>query len=117
MTDMRCPYCEAECEVCHDDGAGYAEEVRHVHECHECDKVFVFETVITFEYHPYPTECLSDGSHEWEPSFTFPIEHTRGVCKHCHTERKATPEDMAAAFAYRAELASRAKLNGKDSHP
>jgi|GEM_PF-753725 len=108
MSDMNCPYCEAECEVCHDDGHGYSEDTRHEHECHSCGKMFVFETVITFDYHPIPADCLNTGDHEWEPSFTYPIEYTKGVCKHCHKERKATDEDMAAAVAYRAKLKHRA---------
>lgn len=107
MSDMNCPYCNAECDVCHDDGAGYAEDERHEHECHECGKMFVFETIISFDYRPIPAPCLNDGDHEWEPSFTFPIEYTKGVCKHCHKERRATPDDMAAAIAYREVLDAR----------
>ena len=29
MSDMQCPYCGADQEVCHDDGAGYSEDERH----------------------------------------------------------------------------------------
>lgn len=33
MGDMQCPYCGADQEVCHDDGAGYSEDTRHEHTC------------------------------------------------------------------------------------
>lgn len=104
MSDMNCPYCGAGNDVCHDDGHGYAEDVPHEHQCHECDKRFVFFTTISFYYEPCSADCLNTGSHIWEPSFTVPIEYTKGVCATCGAERKATPEDMAAAYALRERM-------------
>lgn len=46
MSDMQCPYCGADQEVCHDDGAGYVEDQRHEHTCSECDKTFVFRMAL-----------------------------------------------------------------------
>ena len=50
MSDLECPYCEKDCEVCHDDGFGYEEGKKHQMECPHCGKSFVFETSISFYY-------------------------------------------------------------------
>ena len=63
MSDLECPYCGAENEVCHDDGAGYAEDEAHEMECGECEKSFTFQTHISFSYHPEKADCLNDGNH------------------------------------------------------
>ena len=42
MNDIDCPYCDAELDICHDDGFGYAEGVKHQMECDKCNKTFVF---------------------------------------------------------------------------
>ena len=39
MADMACPYCGSEQEVCHDDGAGYAEDETHQHTCSSCGHI------------------------------------------------------------------------------
>lgn len=65
MSDMQCPYCGADQEVCHDDGNGYAEGVKHEHECSECEKTFVFETFISFDYEPSKADCLNGPSMSW----------------------------------------------------
>ena len=39
MSDMNCPYCNAEQDVNHDDGEGYDESQKHEHECSECGKI------------------------------------------------------------------------------
>jgi hypothetical protein len=61
--DMNCPYCDAEVEVCHDDGFGYEEGVSHEMECPECEKNFVFFTEISFSYEPHRADCLNGGEH------------------------------------------------------
>ena len=61
--DLECPYCEAKLNVCHDDGFGYEEGMRHEMQCSECDKNFVFETSISFDYEPEKAECLNGQPH------------------------------------------------------
>ena len=104
MADMNCPYCGAECEVCHDDDHGYAEDQLHEHECHDCGKTFVFETAIVLYYTAKKADCLNDKEHNWQPTHTWPIEATRGHCPDCGAERKATAEDMAAAVDFHNKL-------------
>jgi hypothetical protein len=94
--DMECPYCGAECEVCHDDGQGYAEDKLHQHTCGDCGKTFVFTTSISFYYEPQKADCLNDGKHDWKPSKTYPKCYTRMVCSMCDERREPTDEERAA---------------------
>ena len=48
--DVRCPYCNKQQEIVHDDGYGYAEDILHEQHCGDCDNVFDYETTITFSY-------------------------------------------------------------------
>ena len=66
MADLECPYCDAENDVCHDDGAGYSEDERHEMECHACGKSFVFNTYISFSYQPKKADCLNGTPHRLE---------------------------------------------------
>lgn len=95
MNDINCPYCDAECEVCHDDGAGYDEGVRHEMTCHACDKNFVFTTTIHFYYESEKADCLNDSPHELELTSTYPREFARMACKHCEYSRKSTEQERA----------------------
>jgi transposase-like protein len=97
MSDMECPYCGAGQEVCHDDGHGYSEEVKHKQECSECGKNFVFETTIVLYYEPSKADCLNGADHELVFRKSWPDEYSRMVCKHCDFARRATPEERAAA--------------------
>lgn len=68
MSDIACPYCNAEMEICHDDGFGCEEDVAHEMECHKCDKSFVFHTSIIFLYNAAKADCLNGAHHpygEW----------------------------------------------------
>lgn len=50
MSDVTCPYCKTEQEICHDDGYGYDDGEYFEQECVECDREFKFTTSITFSY-------------------------------------------------------------------
>ena len=68
IDDLECPYCGEGQEVCHDDGAGYAEDESHEMQCSDCDKYFTFQTHISFSYFPEKADCLNDAPHnltEW----------------------------------------------------
>jgi len=94
--DMECPYCGAEQEVCHDDGQGYAEGERHEHTCSKCEKTFVFETHISFDYTPSKADCLNGGEHSLKMSRTFPRRYSKMRCQDCSYERNPTDEEFAA---------------------
>ena len=97
MSDLECPYCGADCKVCHDDGFGYAEDVAHEMECHDCGKNFVFNTAISFHYSPAKADCLNGSPHRftdwsrlWENDAGVTIGTRR--CKDCgHREQAPMP--------------------------
>jgi hypothetical protein len=51
--DIDCPYCGEGNEIDHDDGYGWEEGERYEQDCSFCDKVFEYETVVTYMYYPY----------------------------------------------------------------
>lgn len=96
MSDMECPYCGADQEVCHDDGHGYAEGVKHEHTCSECEKTFTFQTTIVLYYEAAKADCLNGSEHELVFRRSWPQQYSRMGCKHCEYERTATAEEIAA---------------------
>lgn len=84
--DMKCPYCGADNEVCHDDGFGYEEDLRHETECGSCGKNFVFSTYISFSYEAFPADCLNGKPHRLKKTNTFPPEFARMACEDCDYE-------------------------------
>ena len=93
--DIECPYCEKELDICHDDGFGYSEGVKHQMECDHCGKSFVFETSISFYYEPEKADCLNDGNHDYKITSTFPKEFSIMRCSMCDDERELTDEERA----------------------
>ena len=91
--DLECPYCEKELEVCHDDGIGYEEGVKHQMECGHCDKQFVFETSISFYYEPEKADCLNGSKHNWEKTKTHPEEFSEMECTMCDESRELTDKE------------------------
>jgi hypothetical protein len=63
MSDVKCPYCDHEQEINHDDGYGYSEDSYHEQECTACCRYFHFQTSISFSY-----EVFCRGDHDMEPS-------------------------------------------------
>lgn len=99
MSDLNCPYCDAELDVCHDDGLGYEEGVNHQMECWKCNKSFVFQTSISFYYEPYKADCLNGYDHDFKPTTTFPREFTKMECSMCGERRYPTEEEMSSIMA------------------
>lgn len=94
MSDVECPYCGHDQEICHDDGQGYDEDVFHEMECYECEKTFVFTTTIEFYYTPRKADCLNGSEHKYKPTITIPRKYTRMKCTSCDTERLPTDSEM-----------------------
>lgn len=94
MSSISCPYCEKIQEVCHDDGFGYDEDVRHEMRCVSCEKKFVFQTTISITYEEFKADCLNGSSHRLQYTFTRPIEYTRMMCQDCSYSRKCTAEEL-----------------------
>lgn len=91
--DIQCPYCEENLDICHDDGFGYEEGVKHQQQCSHCYKSFVFETSISFYYEPEKADCLNNGKHIYEITTTSPKEFSQMRCKMCDEKRELTDEE------------------------
>jgi hypothetical protein len=91
--DIECPYCEKGLEICHDDGFGYQEGVKHQMECSHCQKSFVFETEIIFYYEAQKADCLNDGNHDYQLTYTFPKEFSKMECSMCGDKREMTENE------------------------
>lgn len=94
--DLECPYCGKGIDICHDDGFGYQEDVSHEMECEHCGKSFVFNTSISYHYHPYKADCLNDGKHDFQLTTTYPREWTQMECSMCGERRELTDEEKKA---------------------
>lgn len=93
MSDLNCPYCDADLDVCHDDGFGYEEGKAHEMECDECRKTFTFQTHISFNYYPEKADCLNGSPHpftDWEKLWEHEEKKTEyRRCTTCdHQERR-----------------------------
>lgn len=93
MSDINCPYCNAEQEINHDDGYGYEEDRMHEQQCSECDKYFTFTTSISYYYSPEKADCLNDGDHTFKATTTWPKECTKMQCVTCEKTRQPTEEE------------------------
>lgn len=67
MSDIECPYCGEDQDICHDDGQGYAEDTLHEQQCGDCEKNFVFTTSISFYYEADKADCLNGAEHNMQP--------------------------------------------------
>ena len=96
-SDIECPYCGAEQDICHEGGIGYAEGVRHEQECSDCKKTFTFTTSTSYYYEAEKADCLNGGPHKLEMSHTNPRKYSEMCCADCDYQRKPTPEEFSAA--------------------
>jgi len=82
MPDIKCPYCQAELYINHDDGYGYDDDGTYQQTCKHCDKTFVYTTTICFYYDAEKADCLNDGEHQFEKT-----RYSRLRCKMCGEEK------------------------------
>ncbi len=93
MSDINCPYCNAELDIDHDDGQGYKEDEIHQQECSECEKTFVFTTRVYHDYTVDRADCLNGAAHNFKLAKTYPREFSKMRCPDCGEERDIKPED------------------------
>jgi len=94
MDNVECPYCGKETEICHDDGAGFQEDILEETSCEHCDKSFVYDTYISYSYTGYKADCLNGEEHKYAPTNTYPIEYTKWRCADCGKEILMTPSEL-----------------------
>jgi hypothetical protein len=92
--DVKCPYCDFEQNINHDDDRGYVEGILHHQQCCNCEKSFAFTTTLIFNYDAIKADCLNDGKHQWRPTKTYPKIATKMECFSCGEKRRPTKEEM-----------------------
>lgn len=90
---VECPYCSCEQAINHDDGFGYAEDVKHEMQCSHCERYFVFETSITFRFEAEKADCLNGAEHNYESVYTIPNAFTTMRCTMCDDTREPTAQE------------------------
>ncbi|MDR1981507.1 MAG: hypothetical protein LBQ39_07810 [Tannerellaceae bacterium] len=94
--DVKCPYCGAGQDICHDDGQGFEENVTHSQMCKKCNKVFAYETTIVFYYDTFKADCLNGSPHTFQRTHAYPKECSTMRCTDCGCERGMTDEERKA---------------------
>ena len=92
MSDVNCPYCDKEIEICNDDGFGLDESKTHQYECPHCEKYFVFTASICVSYEAGKADCLNDGQHHYKMTRHYPIRYRRMRCTVCGDEKSMQGE-------------------------
>jgi hypothetical protein len=92
MSDLNCPYCNAELSVYDVDGFDQ-EDVNHQMECGKCEKSFVFQTSISYYFEAEKADCLNDGNHDWKKTHTIPDCFSEMECTMCGDRRALTQEE------------------------
>lgn len=84
--EVVCPYCEAnnyvDCSARHGDD----EDERFQSSCRKCDKNFVFQVKVTYDYVGFKAPCLNGEPHEYHKTKTYPPECARMRCDYCDHE-------------------------------
>lgn len=85
---VKCPYCEKENEVNHDDGYGYEEDYAYEQGCSFCEKTFVYFTSISYYHEGRKAPCKNGGDHNLEEIHGHPKEFFKYKrrCKYCDEE-------------------------------
>jgi hypothetical protein len=93
LHDIECPYCKEPLYINHDDGSTYKEEEFHQQICIHCDKTFVFQTFVSFDYAASKADCLNGDYHKYEITDAFPKVFSKMKCLDCGEERDLTEKE------------------------
>ncbi len=93
MEKAECPYCGHEQYIDHTDGYGYEEGQVYFQRCHECDKEFAYNTIISFDYEARKCDCHNGEDHKWKLTPTFPKCLSEMECTECGERRSLTEEE------------------------
>ena len=63
MSDIKCPNCQYEQYICHDDGQGFSEDETHEQYCGSCEYYFKYTTSISYTFYAY---CAKPEDHNME---------------------------------------------------
>lgn len=65
MSDIECPYCGHEQDVCQDDGHACEDSRLYEEECRSCEKLFALTPSISFDFYVKKCDCMNGGPHKW----------------------------------------------------
>lgn len=102
MSEITCPYCDHEYDLCHDDGAFYNNDgEREKEECPECHKVFMVSSSMSWDFEAEKADCLNGGEHKWRQQRGGPPEHFIGrfECEDCDEEEHRDEEGRKKAMS------------------
>lgn len=91
MEELTCPYCEEITKVEMD--FAFKEDFLYEHECSNCEKMFVFNISVSYNFWEEKADCLNGAEHDFQKIFTVPKAFTRMRCSMCGTERDLTDEE------------------------
>ncbi len=94
MSDVKCPYCGLDQEICHDDGYGYQEDETFEQMCGHCEMSFSYTTSILFYYDAAQAPCMNDGNHKWAATFTYPRDYSKWRCEYCDQKERMDKGDI-----------------------
>ncbi len=90
MTNITCPYCGHEQEICQDDGYGSNQNEIYQTECYECEKTFNFSVEYYCEFTAF-ADCKNGGDHEWEGRWSHDPKtnetHRHEYCCVCNLDK------------------------------
>lgn len=93
MNEIECPYCNAKTKI-EQEGLYCAENIIHEIKCEHCEKNFVFNTEIVFNYYPRKADCVNGSPHQLTNWLTlWVIANSKKVqsrrCRNCeHREQR-----------------------------
>lgn len=97
MNDIKCPYCNEELEIDHDDGYGYSEDEVFEQECGKCGMNFIYTTSILFSYCPEKAPCLNGEPHSWKDIVGVPPGYQKNK-HHCSCCDKVEEKDDSLKY-------------------
>lgn len=64
-TEVTCPYCGEDFDVCTDDGAHYKDGESEPEECPHCEKTVLIASSCSWYREAEKADCLNDAEHPW----------------------------------------------------
>ncbi len=86
MSDLQCPYCDADLD---DPDDCYKEDEAYEGHCPYCDKGFVFTLSYSVSYEATQAPCMNGEPHDWKEIHGSPKEYfeNRRRCSYCDQEK------------------------------
>lgn len=94
MPTITCPYCASTQELEVERNHGSQPDQTYDQECNACEKTYVFQVDVIFEFDTFRAPCMNGEPHNFEPTRTHPVSMTKMVCEWCDARRRPTADEM-----------------------